>query len=523
MKLRDRLFVFSAAQLVVFGALFAAGYLALHDTVLPMLSEHLYDKTRTRLEAAASQLDLPLAADDRKLVAPIVGSIERDPDFAYVEIRDARQIVVYSAGALPSDAFDGPPRTVADHEGNVRGWAEISLEGVKLGTVAIAYDTGRIERILAWVRLFTILIATVWLAAVIYSIAVARSFAAPIRAMMQYSRKVAAGDFSNTLDVKAGGELRELVVYLNAMTRELASREQEREVAAARTEAMQRELLSVSRMAGMAEVATGVLHNVGNVLTSLNVSVATAEEQMRGSRVASLSKTVELYSAHPGGLTGFLGTDKGKLLPEFLASVSKRLVEENALVRGELASVMSNVAHIKTIVSMQQQYARISGASESVDLGTVIADALQMGEASFVRHRIELVKEVAPGLPAVVSDRHKVLQILVNLISNARHALKESGSETMRLTVRATAGATGVAIAVTDTGVGISAENLARIFQHGFTTKRNGHGFGLHVSANFARELGGDLVAVSDGLGHGATFTLTLPLQAPSRDHDDHN
>jgi signal transduction histidine kinase len=351
-----------------------------------------------------------------------------------------------------------------------------------------------------------------WIAALAYSIVFSRAFVSPIRAMMDFSRTVADGSLSKRIDIDAPGELRDLRDNLNQMTADLERREHERKLDAQRAEEMQRELLSVSRMAGMAEVATGVLHNVGNVLNSLNVSVSVIGEQVRGSKVDALAKSVEMFVGHPGGLPAFLDTDKGRILPGFLSSLSKRLASDNDKLLDEIGSVTRNIEHIKSIVAMQQSYARPTGVLERVPLATLIDDALRMGEASFSKHGIEVVRQYEDDASVVTTDRHKLLQILINLISNARHALKDRAAPPQRLTVSVRRDAANTTIAVHDTGVGIAPENLSKIFQHGFTTKKGGHGFGLHASANAARELGGTLIAESAGVGCGATFTLTLPI-----------
>jgi signal transduction histidine kinase len=408
----------------------------------------------------------------------------------------------------------------------VRAWAPVSLEGLRLGSIEVGFTTARFDEISAWAQRIAVTVIIVWLAALLYSLSFARMLTSPIRAMMVFSRKVAGGELAERLQIAATGELAELRDYLNQMTADLERREAERQAASAHAEVMQRELLAVSRMAGMAEVATGVLHNVGNVLNSLNVSVAMISDQVRGSRVGALSKSIELVDNFPGGLPAFLSTEKGKVLPTYLSTVSKRLAEENAKMLDELALVNRHVDHIKNIVAMQQSYARPNGLHEPVAIGALLDDALRMGEASFAKHGIEVIRDYEPGL-SFVTDRHKLLQIMINLISNARHALKdhrvpaESGvyplvephplTSAHQLIVRVRRTPTGVTIAIADTGVGIPAENLDKIFQHGFTTKRGGHGFGLHASANAARELGGSLSVMSDGPGRGATFTLELP------------
>ena len=160
---------------------------------------------------------------------------------------------------------------------------------------------------------------------------------------------------------------------------------------------------------------------------------------------------------------------------------------------------------------MQQNYARRGGITDIVDIRTLVEDSLRMNEGAFSRHGVVLVRDFYE-VPPVAVDKHKVLQILVNLIRNAKYACDEATSDVKRVTVRVSAADGVMSIAVIDTGVGIPKENLERIFNHGFTTRKDGHGFGLHSSALAAKDLGGALQAESAGAGKGATFILTLPL-----------
>ena len=162
---------------------------------------------------------------------------------------------------------------------------------------------------------------------------------------------------------------------------------------------------------------------------------------------------------------------------------------------------------------MQQNYAKISGVYQDLSPAELVEDALRLNMAALERHRIELVREFDSNTPAVCIDRHKVMQILINLLRNGKHAMEhmEEGAP-RRMVIRiAAAGTDRTRITVTDNGIGIPPENMARIFNHGFTTKKDGHGFGLHSGANAAKEMGGSLTAHSDGPGKGATFTLELP------------
>jgi signal transduction histidine kinase len=139
-----------------------------------------------------------------------------------------------------------------------------------------------------------------------------------------------------------------------------------------------------------------------------------------------------------------------------------------------------------------------------------------MNAGALARHQLQLMRDYAADVPEILVEKHKVLQILVNLIRNAKYACEESDTPDKLLTVRIINGDNRVRITVEDNGVGIPPENLARIFSHGFTTRKNGHGFGLHSGALAAQELGGCLTALSEGPGRGATFTLELPAQPAS-------
>lgn len=279
-------------------------------------------------------------------------------------------------------------------------------------------------------------------------------------------------------------------------------------------EKTRRELIDASRLAGMAEVATGVLHNVGNVLVSVNVTTDTLADALRNSRVAALGKLAALLREHTADLGDYLTRDpKGRLVPEFLATLATHLATEQAHLLQEVESLRRHVAHIKDIVTMQQDYARLAGVVEPLDPAELFEDALRMNSAALARHEVTVIRDFHP-LGRIVGEKGKVLQILVNLIRNAKYACDEGTSGEKVLTLRIAPGAPGrVHLVVSDTGIGIPSENLTRIFAHGFTTRSGGHGFGLHSSANAAREMQGSLAVHSDGLGTGATFTLDLPRE----------
>jgi PAS domain S-box-containing protein len=288
----------------------------------------------------------------------------------------------------------------------------------------------------------------------------------------------------------------------------------ERRRAEEELERVHKELLVASRQAGMADVATNVLHNVGNVLNSVNVSASIVSERIKKSKCAGLSRVATLLNDHASDLSAFLTGPQGKHVPAYLRELSAELIAERDAASAELAELRSNVEHIKEIVAMQQSYARRGGLTDVVDMRTLVEDSLRMNEGAFSRHGVTLVRDFQE-VPAIIVDKHKVLQILVNLVRNAKYACDESTGAEKRVTVRVAAAAGEMRVAVIDTGVGIPPENLERIFSHGFTTRKDGHGFGLHSCALAAKDLGGSLRAESAGLGRGASFTLTLPIAKP--------
>ncbi len=305
-----------------------------------------------------------------------------------------------------------------------------------------------------------------------------------------------------------------LEVRVLRRTKELQEQIQVTERAMAKLAETQQSLMDMSRHAGMAEVATGVLHNVGNVLNSVNVSSTLISERLRNSRIPRIKKLSELLQSHAHDLPTFLTTDPaGQQVIGYLAALADNLAQEQSSQLEELSGLRKNVEHIKDIVAMQQNYGRVSGFIELVSLDDVVEDALRLNSESLRRRSVTIQREYEP-LPPMLVDKHRVLQILINLIRNAGHALEECGQAERLLTLRVgPAGAERVKIEIQDNGAGIPPENLIRIFRHGFTTRHDGHGFGLHSGAIAAKELGGSLQARSDGPGQGATFTLELPLQ----------
>ena len=263
----------------------------------------------------------------------------------------------------------------------------------------------------------------------------------------------------------------------------------------------------------MAEIATNVLHNVGNVLNSVNISADLVSRKLRASKALGLGKAMQLINAHQGDLGTFLTEDeKGKLLPGYLNQLVEAIAVEQQGMSDELAQLSKSVDHIKDIVSTQQSYAGASTLLEPVNISALMDDALRMNAGALSRHHVTVVKAYAP-VPEILADKHRLLLIMVNLISNAKYAMDKLSERPRQITLAVeSVGDETLKISVKDDGEGIPPENMARIFTHGFTTRKEGHGFGLHSCALAAVEMNGQLSAHSDGPGLGAVFTLTIPL-----------
>ena len=275
----------------------------------------------------------------------------------------------------------------------------------------------------------------------------------------------------------------------------------------------QAELVTTARRAGMAEIATNVLHNVGNVLNSVNVSAQVLYEKVHTSKGPGVAKVAQLMKEHPDDLGDFISSDpKGRALPDYLDKLADALAVEQQGMIAELAQLTRRIDHIKEIVATQQSYAGNASVLEPGSLRELVEDVVRICDVSLARHHITLIKEFS-DVPRMPLDKHRVLQILVNLINNAKQALDAGTNRPPRIILRLkTIDDERVRVEIEDNGEGISQDNLSRVFEHGFTTRVDGHGFGLHSCILAAHEMGGDLTVQSAGPGRGALFILVLPL-----------
>ncbi len=275
----------------------------------------------------------------------------------------------------------------------------------------------------------------------------------------------------------------------------------------------QDKLLTTARIAGRAEVATNVLHSVGNVLNSVNIGLRNLDKQVQESRATKLKDIVALIKENEKQLASFLADDeKGKHLISYLDQLSEVLRQERQSYSTGIQGIDENIDHIKSIISTQQTHAKKIGVEEEVHIAELLESALSvtLGESYEAAYPVE--RDYDWGITAT-TDKHLVLDVIINLIKNAKESLASlrPNQRLISLACRSI-DETHISITVTDNGVGIDNSDQANLFNHGFTTKPAGHGFGLHGSANAIKSIGGTLKLESPGLGKGATATITLPL-----------
>ncbi|MCA9139251.1 MAG: GHKL domain-containing protein [Planctomycetales bacterium] len=304
--------------------------------------------------------------------------------------------------------------------------------------------------------------------------------------------------------------LRNKPVYLLVLYDISERKQQQREL-----EKLNQRLVEASHRAGMLEVATGVLHNVGNVLNSINVSSEMIRRKLQNDRSKGLQKAVELMCQNQSQLGKFFTSgQKGEQLLKYLECLVEAIRDDREVSLDEVKVLSDRVEHVKHIVNMQQNYAVSESVTVNLSVAEAIRNALMINDAGLQRHRVNIECDCCDSI-YIETDHHKFMQILINLISNAKYAVSASDGEDKQVKIRAEMNEGSLEVTVTDNGVGIANENLTKIFSHGFTTKQDGHGFGLHSCALAAQQMGGRLSAESRGEGHGATFRLVIPTSSP--------
>ena len=457
-------------------------------------------RARALAQVMASAIAPAVEFDDADNAGQILDYLDATPDATFAVVFDAagKRLASRHDGAVPL-GLPAFVTAVSDqfHEGTLVVSAPVVGRGGGGGTLHLGFSLHDLRDTRDAARRGVALASGLVLAfGLLGCVVLASLLTRPIHRLTETARRIARGDLPPRLATSTGDD------EVGQMTQAL-------DVMLERLDSVNQQLIDASRHAGMAQVATGVLHNVGNVLTSVNVGVELLHERARGTTVARLQRTVDLL------------VTEGAAMPEakraatvtLLAAVSRRLDEEQRDTVAQLESLRGHVDHVKRAVLMQNAYARVGGVVEPVNLGALLGEAIAIACPDAERHGITVSRRATAGARPSI-DRNRVSQVVVNLVANARDAVADRPER--RIELEATADDTEVVIRVSDTGVGVTADDLPRLFGAGFTTKPTGHGFGLHSSAHAARQLGGTLRCTSDGPGRGATFTFVIPLTEAS-------
>jgi signal transduction histidine kinase len=466
--------------------------------------------------------------------------VKQQIEDAFIALPNGKVLARFGGNKTAFSLADYPTHTGFKFSGgDLLQTQEIRMDNEKIGTLYLRSDYGQMYGDLLHLYLFALAAVLALSSGIAFAISsqLQRVISAPIQKLAETARVIAEkndyslraekmeadeiGGFTDTFNhmleeiQRQDTTLQSVQNTLERQVKELQHEIAERKRAEEEVKALHHQLVEASRHAGMAEVATGVLHNVGNVLNSVNVSASIINDRLRKSGVADLKNATELLNRHLDDPGAFVSSDpRGKHLPQFLSQLSQKMSSDEQLILSEIKSLSGDIDHIKGIVALQQSYTGVSGITDRLSIADLLDDAIRINSQSVTRHDIDVIREYEI-LPPVVTEKQKVLQILVNLLSNAKYAVIAADRATRQITVRTQrVAADRVRIDVVDNGVGIPRENLTRIFSHGFTTRKDGHGFGLHSAANLARELGGSLTVQSAGTGQGATFRLELPINS---------
>jgi signal transduction histidine kinase len=523
---RRKLELFGAAVAVT--AAIVASIVLLTNRLFLLRANYLTDTLAINRMVADNAIGL-VAFQDTASANTLLATIRAKPVIrgAVIDLPGRKNFATF--GEVPAERDRLPEGVVSQYDGWILRTAAPIGDG-SAGTVHLVADLHPV----LWeaLRAFSVaLLVGVFLALLVAHFVgarVRRFILAPVEKLHGAAHRVAErADYDVRAEVLGDDEIGQLTTTFNRMLDRLQANDAElrasndglnREIA--NRQRLEGQLLEASRLAGMAQVATGILHNVGNVLNSVNVSANILRDTLgHNPHFTLLHQTTTLLREQGPHLSQFLLEDKrGRLVPPFFIKLGEEIAQiQNDLLR-ETQLLSENIDHIKHIVALQQNYAHAGGVISSLEPADLFVDALRIAQASLTRHQISVTRHFA-DTPPVVTDRHHVLQIIVNLVTNAIQALKVRPPESRFLNISIIPVGDSVSFVVQDNGAGIEPEHLQRIFQHGFTTRKDGHGFGLHSGSLAARNLGGQLAAHSEGRDRGAKFVLTLPLSLKVPSH----
>lgn len=341
----------------------------------------------------------------------------------------------------------------------------------------------------------------------------------PINDLTEVANSIAEGEYSTEVTTSTDDEIGVLAKNFDKMRQTIKEYTENLEkMVAERTEqlkAAQKELIKNAHQAGMADIATGTLHNVGNILNSVKTSAQVMSDLVSESQLDGFKKANIMLRENIDSIEEFIRVNpKGKKLMQYYLKLDEVFTLENNELHMHLRRLNDKVDAIVEVIAAQQTYAGTSSLTEEYALVDVIEDALTMQSGSIERYGITVEKNynMTPHVPL---QKVKLVHILINVINNAKEAMLNTSPEQRKLIFTIDKkDDTAVFLRIRDSGHGIAKGDLQKIFSHGFTTKANGHGFGLHSSANYMTEMNGEMWATSEGVGKGSTFILKFLLES---------
>ncbi len=483
-------------------------------------------------EVLASNSTAALSFDRAEAAAELLESLQKRPTIKYACLLD-------KSGKLFAEYVSDPQagRPIAALAGRETGYhftddghLEVILPvveaGEELGQICLYESLADLAaQLTRYAVIVTAVIIMSLLVAVLCSFRLQRAISQPILELANAAERISTeGDYSLRVPRRSEDEIGVLYEQFNLMLERIQRGEQRLHEArdklevrvmerTAQLEELHKQLLETARRAGMAEVATSVLHNVGNILNSVNVSADLIRERLRKSELTDFNRALAILDEHKNDLAAFIGeNERGKHLAPYMIAAGRTLQSERDELANLSNSLVESIGHMKSIVAMQQSYTQASGFTETLSLAELIDDVIEIHASSLQKYGITLVRKYE-DIPNVTVDKHRLVQILINLLKNAKESLTEKNAPDATMTIRLYKKCDDrVCISVEDNGVGIRKEHLDKIFTYGFTTKEAGHGYGLHSCANLVGEMGGTLARHSDGPNKGAAFTIELPM-----------
>jgi signal transduction histidine kinase len=313
----------------------------------------------------------------------------------------------------------------------------------------------------------------------------------PLSAIRRHSDHVAENGLNTPpLILKGNDEITELARAFDHMVQRLSH--------------TQTQLAQTSQAAGRSQVASTVIHNVGNVLTNVNSLIDAACDRTQRLRISPLNKLADRLRSEDQNIAMLEAT------PDYLEGLAGSLLSDQQSISELLSTLNDNVRHIHDVIRAQRQHADQSLELRPVALHDVIQEAISCCRARLEEDSVQVT--VSGQLQVEIAcDRSLMLQTMINLIGNARYAMRSLDSTSRHLQIRASADSRTAQIEFQDNGCGMTPETLARVFDAHFTTREGGTGLGLHFCAITLKRIGGTIEAASEGHGKGSVFTIRAP------------